>query len=368
MKFSMNKEPESIKISLVGDLMPADTTYTLGNGIGSNMSRLTEHYSREENNPFTGSDIVFCNLESPLISNAGIKKQPFAGNPAVVQLMKILGINVVSVANNHLADHGPESISQTINLLDENAILTTGLKQNEISKIAWVERKGKKFAFAAFNSVEDHPEDMLIAPLGWELLSNTLKEIKKQSPDYTIFSFHWGNEYVNFPSPSQVSLAHELINNGVNVIVGHHPHVVQPIEIYNGGIIIYSLGNFLFDSFWSENVRNGMQVDLVFNEGKTIVYTVKPFRIKEDYTQDYSKTEEVISMLAKAGKTMKLLQTASPVVYQETYLKESNRQRSKARFKMKIYLLKNIFRLSYYSRALFFRNIRMKSAILWKRN
>jgi poly-gamma-glutamate synthesis protein (capsule biosynthesis protein) len=173
---------------------------------------------------------------------------------------------------------------------------------------------------------------------------------------------------VDYPSPSQVSLAHELIDNGVNIIIGHHPHVVQPVENYHGGIIIYSLGNFLFDSFWSEKVRNGMQVDLFFNEDKSIDYLIKPFRIKADFTQDYAKTEEVESMLKKANVTMALLKAGSPDVYQKTYLQESKKQRLQARYKMKLYLLKNIFRLSHHSRELFFRNIRMKSAGLWKKD
>ena len=358
----------SIRISCVGDLLPADTAYTLGTGIGSSMTRLIGYYSGVENNPFTDSDIVFCNLEAPLISNHGSIKLPFEGNPAVVQLMKILGISVVSVANNHILDHGAEGFHQTINLLDENGFLTTGTKQEGISKTAWLERKGKKFAFAAFNSINDHPEDTFIAPLGWEVLLNTLKEIKRQSPDYTIYSFHWGNEYVDYPSPSQVSLAHELIDNGVNIIIGHHPHVVEPVEIYHGGIIIYSLGNFLFDSFWSEKVRNGMQVDLVLNEDKTIDYQIKPFRIKSDFTQDYSKTEEVISMLASADENMAMLKAGPPEIYQKIYLQESRKLRLQARYKMKFYLLQNIFRLSPQSRKLFFRNIKMKSAVLWRKN
>ena len=284
----------SIRISCIGDFLPADTAYTLGNGIGNNMPELIAHYSKLENQPFHNSDIVFCNLEAPLILTPGILNLPFAGNPACVQLMKILNISVVSVANNHMLDHGRKGFDQTTRLLAENGFFQIGMIENSISNIAYMECKGKKIAFAAFNAIHDHPEDTFIAPLERNILFSTLEEIKKHSPDYTIFSFHWGNEYVTYPSPAQVDLAHELIDNGVNIIIGHHPHVVQPVEDYHGGIIIYSLGNFLFDMFWSEPVRNGMQVDLVLNEDKSIDYEIKPYRIKSDFTPGLHKNQRGI--------------------------------------------------------------------------
>ena len=358
----------SIKISCIGDFLPADTAYTLGNGIGNNIPELITHYSKIENYLFSNSDIVFCNLEAPLIKNPGNSNSPFTGNQASIQLMNILGINVVSVANNHMLDHGCAGFEDTIHSLEENGFLQIGSKDKSISRIAWLELKGEKIAFAAFNAINDHPENTLIAPLERDILLNTLNEIKKRTPDYTIFSFHWGCEYVNYPSPSQIDLAHELIDKGVNVIIGHHPHVVQPVERYNGGIIIYSLGNFLFDMFWSEKVRNGMQVDLILNESKSIDYEIKPYRIRSDFTQDYTKTKEVFSILAKAGKSIKLLQAGTREEYEKEYLHECRKCRSKARFDMKLFLLKNMFSLSSKSRQSFFRNIKMKSHSLWKNN
>ena len=216
--------------------------------------------------------------------------------------MKILNISVVSVANNHVCDHGREGFSQTTSLLKDNGFLQIGSYQESISEIGWMEYKNKKLAFAAFNDINDHPECKLIAPLERDILFNTLDEIKKQSPDFIIYSLHWGNEYITWPSLSQVDLAHELIDKGVNIIIGHHPHVVQPVEKYNGGVILYSLGNFLFDMLWSEKVRNGMKVDLILNDNKSIDYTIVPFRIRSDYTQDYTKDKIVFRFLQKQGK------------------------------------------------------------------
>ena len=89
-----------LKISFVGDLLPADTHYNIGRGIGSKMPAITDYYSDKENIPFLNSDLVFCNLEAPLIYDPEGKDLPFSGNPEVIKLLKLLRISVVSVANN----------------------------------------------------------------------------------------------------------------------------------------------------------------------------------------------------------------------------------------------------------------------------
>jgi poly-gamma-glutamate synthesis protein (capsule biosynthesis protein) len=354
----------SIRISCVGDLLPADTAYTLGTGIGSSIDKLISYYSVKENNPFLNSDIAFCNLEAPLILNSDNIKKPFEGNPDVLQLLKILNISVVSIANNHMLDHDREGFDSTTHLLEQNGFCQIGSIQNEISSICWLEQKGIKFAFAAFNAIYDHPESTLIAPLESGIIFNTLNEIKKQSPDFIIFSLHWGNEYITWPSLSQIDLSHELIDRGVNVIIGHHPHVVQPIEKYNGGIILYSLGNFLFDMFWTKNVQNGMRVDLLFNEDRSIDYELKPFRIQSDFTQDYTKTSEVLSILSNAGNKYRMYLARPREKYQKSYLAECKKSRLKARIQMKWYLLKKVFILSPQSRSLLLKNIKMKFLFL----
>jgi poly-gamma-glutamate synthesis protein (capsule biosynthesis protein) len=357
-----------IRISCAGDLLPADTAYTLGKGIGSSMARLISYYSVKENNPFLNSDIVFCNLEAPLIFTHGSIKLPFEGNPDVIDLMKILNVSVVSIANNHMLDHGQEGFVRTNSLLKENGFLKIGSSEKGISEIGSIECRNKKLVFAAFNDINDHPEDKLIARLDRGILFKTLDEIKKLSSDFIIYSLHWGNEYVTWPSPSQVGLAHELIDSGVNIIVGHHPHVVQPIEKYNGGIILYSLGNFIFDMFWSSGVRNGMYVDLLLNGDKSIDYQVNPYRIKSDFTQDYSKRDRILSILSGAGKTLTLLRTGSRINYNNRYILECKEQRLQARIKMKFCLLMNLFRLSPQSRSFLFNNLKIKFLFLWKKN
>jgi gamma-polyglutamate biosynthesis protein CapA len=359
---------EIIKISLFGDLMPADTTYSLGKGIGSKLSEIIDNYSDPGKFLPKYSDLVLCNLEAPILESSNFSKSPFAGNPLVIELLKILNVSVVSIANNHILDHNTEGLSQTIKALTENGISQIGHIVDDMPSVEWRYIKGKKFAFAAFNAIHDHEDEKLIAPLEEDSLFTTLEEIKKQFPDYIFFSFHWGNEYVNYPSAEQVFLAHKLIDNGVNVIIGHHSHVVQPVEKYNGGIILYSLGNFLFDMFWSEKVRNGMQVDLILYENKTPDFLIKPFRTRTDFSQDYNSGRITFSLLEKGKKALALLKTGSIEEYHKAYGKECNKSRLNARIRMKLYLFTHFFGLSPQAKSLLMRNIRAKAFGFWKNN
>jgi len=336
-----------IRITCLGDLLASDTDYSTGTGISSKMGNLLEYYGQHENNLFNGSDIVICNLESPLITDISVHQLPFAGNPSIV---------------------GKEGFQQTISLLSDNNIKYTGSMEDSVSRIVFLEFRNKKIALAGFNAIPDHPDNTFIAPLERDILFNTLNEIKKQSPDYIVYSFHWGNEYVSWPSPEQVDLAHELIDNGVNIIIGHHPHVVQPVEKYNGGVIMYSLGNFLFDMFWSETVRNGIQVDLFLNNDKSINYTLKHFRIRTDFTHDYINTDAGVSIYEKSNRKFEQLLEGPRQLYERAYHSECKRRRLMARLNMKLFLIRNLFNLSRVSRGILLENLKKKSIHFWTRN
>lgn len=359
---------DPVRISCLGDLLPSNTAYNIGYGIGNRISEIIKYFSNSESNSFSSKDIVFCNLEAPIYKSPDNIYLPFAGNPEVLNLLKLLNINVVSIANNHILDHGPDVLHQTINTLRGNGFLPIGLLKNGISNIAVLEKKEKKIAFSAFNSIYDHPENTFIAPMERKILFDTLDQISRHSPDHIIFSFHWGNEYVSYPSPDQVELAHELIDNGVDIIIGHHPHVIQPIEKYNGGIIMYSLGNFLFDMLWAESVRTGMYVDLTLNEDLSVNYKIKPFRINSDFTQDYTKQAGTLSLLLKSSAKLDALKAGTRETYHKKYLKECKKCRFNARMRMKFHLLKNIFSLSSHSRSLLIRILKLKFLSLWGKN
>jgi len=332
------------------------------------MTSITSHYTYIGNSFLKDADVVICNLEAPVINWSDFHGQPFEGNPEVIGLLNKLNVSVVSLANNHILDHGQEGLDNTVRWLSSNGFDHLGLREGISSRIVRRNIRGKKIALAAFNAIHDQPDEGLIAPLEWKCLKATLDEIKKDLPDYIIFSLHWGHEYVTIPSPEQVEMAHELIGSGVSVIIGHHPHVVQPVEKYNGGIILYSIGNYLFDMFWSERVRNGFQADLLLLDDKTTDIQLKPFRISSDFIPDYTRTKYISSELAAAEKSLSLVRSGSRDEYWSFYLKEKRRKRFYARISMKLYLVRNVFRLSRSSRRLFIDKILVKAIGIWKRS
>lgn len=359
---SKGSESNSITISCLGDLLPADSAYSLGTGIGSSAGKILEHSGMM---PFSDSDLVICNLEGPLVMDPNASHLPFAGNPSILKFMKKQGIDMVSLANNHLPDHGDNNIHNTIKLLKDSEIDILGIN-NRLSSICIKNVKEKKIAFAAFNAVKDHPDDTIIAPLDPEKLTDAIVEINKYKPDYIVFILHWGNEYVPIPSPGQVSLAHELIDRGVNVIFGHHPHVIQPVERYRKGLIFYSLGNFMFDMFWSREVRYGLQADVFFHQDE-IDYRVLPFRIGNNFLPDYKRGKSIIPSMVKNERKFAEYSEGPVELYEKVYHKISRNRRRQARITMKIYLILHIFTLSKASLKILLSNTLSKTGLRWKK-
>jgi poly-gamma-glutamate synthesis protein (capsule biosynthesis protein) len=218
----------------------------------------------------SGADLTFGNLESPLINDCKTTQtgMVFCGRKETLEGLSFAGFDVLSIANNHILNQGQEGRKQTIELLNQRNILASA---NELT-IRKVDKLS--FGFLSFDlTVNNNPEPIL-------------KKASESSSgvDLLIVSLHWGAEYVKEPFPWQKDLAHQLIDQGVKVVLGHHPHVVQPVEEYKDGLIFYSLGNFVFDQMWSEETRKGQIAEIVFEEKEIKSYKLFPVYI-EDYCQ-----------------------------------------------------------------------------------
>jgi len=238
-------------------------------------------------------EITLANLECPL-SNKGSKLAEkdvtFRGRTSAVTGIKNSGIDVVSMANNHALDCGPEALQDTIALLDKNNIghSGAGMNINEAVKPAYFtageKGKKKKVAFLAFSYMIPpgfYPTDQRagVAPARpkTELVTNAIKEAKKKS-DFVICSFHWGIEYEDYPVQHQTDLARICIDSGADVVMGHHPHVIQGIELYKGKLIAYSLGDFIFDHY-SRKTGETFILKCTLSEQKTLSATMIPVYI-----------------------------------------------------------------------------------------
>ena len=222
---------------------------------------------------FHNSDVNFCNLEAALSTRgtpvAG-RLASFRSYPSMVEVLKKGQIDFVSLANNHSTDYGWDALSETMEILSQNAIGFSGGGKNieEARKPAFVEKQGLKIGLLSYTANVNVPlgfqagqERPGLAPIrispffspdhtNQEDIEALKNDIKKWQPmvDFLVVSFHWGISEggTHTIALHQQTIAHHAINAGADLILGHHPHAIQGIEIYKDKPVCYSLGNFVF--------------------------------------------------------------------------------------------------------------------------
>jgi poly-gamma-glutamate synthesis protein (capsule biosynthesis protein) len=231
------------------------------------------------------ADILFGNLEGP-ISDKGQKVgtiYSFRADPKVIEGLTYAGFDILSVANNHIFDYAESAMADTFSRLKEAGIdyAGGGFNESEAYSPRIKEINGTKFAFLAFTNLcapfwEATKENPGIACLTANPLDNQSEKekIKKsiaegnERADLVIVSMHFGQEYQTSPTPEKRALAQLFIDAGADLVVGHHPHVAQPIEKYKSGYIAYSLGNFVFDQDFSEETMEGLLLKVIVENAK----------------------------------------------------------------------------------------------------
>lgn len=221
-------------------------------------------------------DISITNLECPLVEDGTpIKKTgPNLKAPIKsIEALKYAGFNMVTLANNHMMDYGADGLNSTINVCKENDIEYIGAGQNitEAQVIKYFNIKNKKIAF--INCCENEWSTTFgnypgCNPLNEIDIYNQIKEAKSNS-DYVITIIHGGHEMFEYPSPRMKKLYRWFIDLGADTVIGHHTHCFSGFEIYNNKPIVYSLGNFVFDSDLRNSIWNyGASATLTINENR----------------------------------------------------------------------------------------------------
>jgi len=239
----------------------------------------------------SNADITFANLEGP-VSDQGADLHnlySFRMNPAVVDAIKTAGVDIVSLANNHIGDWGRSAFEDTMRRLHKAGLEYAGAGWNRAEALspAIFELRGKRIGYLAFSDVG--PAGLSAGEATPGIALADLKTVQNatrlaaNAVDILVVSFHYGDEYRLEATHRQKELAHAAIDAGARVVVGHHPHVVEPVEEYDGGIILYSLGNFIFDQYFSKDTMSGMLVKVEF-EGDNITATIPmPVSLNKDY-------------------------------------------------------------------------------------
>jgi poly-gamma-glutamate synthesis protein (capsule biosynthesis protein) len=235
----------------------------------------------------SAADVSFCNLECPvsLVGSAGIGRAwNFRAAPKTLGALSAAGFDVVSVANNHMLDFGQAAFADTLKNLRAAGLLYTGVSTDgETQEPVVVETKGIRTAFLAYSNV--YPADYYQATVrpvraDEKRLKNDIMRARALA-DLVVVSIHWGCEYETVPTREQVSLGRTMIDLGAAVVAGHHPHVLQEPEFYRGGVIIYSLGNLLFEQGYLKTPDTRLYRVFLDRHGLARV-TCIPFRFKPD--------------------------------------------------------------------------------------
>ena len=232
-------EPVSITVSMVGDC-------TLGTDVNFDQSTSFDAFYQMKNDPgyffqkvkdiFTADDLTVANMEGTLTTSNDRQQKTFAfkGDPSYTEILTQGGVEATNLANNHSHDYGDQSYEDTIQYLEAAGITTFGYDRTAVMDV-----KGIKVGLIGIYELKDG--------LGrQQQVIDTIQAVKDQGAQVIIVSFHWGTEKSNVPDDIQKTLAHLAVDQGADLVVGHHPHVLQGIEKYQGKNIVYSLGNFCF--------------------------------------------------------------------------------------------------------------------------
>ena len=236
-----------------GDVMMTSyfANYIASNGV--------DYMWEDVSNLIKSADYSIFNLETS-VSDRGNDTKPsgygFRSEPYTLEGLQNTGIDMVNLANNHVLDYGSDAFLDTLDNIKKYNIEYIGAGRNysEASEIKYETINNIKFSFIGITSIlgyqnwkatESKEGVFYLTSEDYENIFNKIKEASENS-DYMVVFTHWDREYYNAPTNETIDIAHKLIDNGADIVIGTHPHVLQGVEYYNNGIIYYSLGNFNF--------------------------------------------------------------------------------------------------------------------------
>jgi poly-gamma-glutamate synthesis protein (capsule biosynthesis protein) len=261
------RRPE-VTLLAVGDIMLSRTVAARIRANGA------DHPYRRMADAISGADIAFGNLEAPIASGpeVGPDELTFRAEPGSERQLRQAGFDVLSLANNHALDGGPAGLRETLERLAAAGIVPAGAGRDttEAHRPAIIEAGGLKFAFLAYVDPALAPEGYRAAAasagtavMDAERLGRDVAAAAALA-DIVVVSMHAGQEYAAEPDQRQTAFARAAVDAGADLVIGHHPHVVQTVERYHDKLIFYSLGNFIFDQDWLREARDGLAARFVF--------------------------------------------------------------------------------------------------------
>ena len=298
--------PISLTLSVVGDCtLGTDENFDYDTSLNTYYENYgADYFLANVKSIFSADDLTIANFEGTLTESTEREDKQFAfkAPASYANILTAGSVEAVNTANNHSHDYGEESFNDTLKALDAANIIHFGYDETAVTEV-----KGIKVGLVGIYELNDH--------LGREeQLKQNIAKVKQDGAQLIVVIFHWGNEKEEVPDENQKTLGHLAIDEGADLVCGHHPHVLQGIEEYKGKNIVYSLGNFCFggnaypsdmDTMIFQQTftidQNGVQKDNVTN--------IIPCSISSD--ADYNNYQPTPAEGEEADRIMKKIQERS---------------------------------------------------------
>jgi len=283
---------DQIVLMAVGDIM-------LNRGVELKIKQNQENF----NFPFlkikeylNEADLIFGNLES-VISDKGTNVgsiYSFRANPKTINGLTYAGFNIVSVANNHAFDYTRKALEDSLIRLKQAKIsyVGAGFGAQEAHSVVIKQINQTKIGFLAYNGLGSRNWQATkdSSGIAWldENIASDIKQAKAQT-DILIVSMHFGDEYAKRPNGTQTYFAQLAIDSGADLVIGHHPHVIQPVEKYKNKYIAYSLGNFVFDQPFSKETMKGLLLKVLIQNKEIKEVIPVNIEINKDFQPEVVK-------------------------------------------------------------------------------
>lgn len=316
-------DPVSLTLSVVGDCtLGTDETFDYDTSLNAYYENYgSAYFLQNVKSIFSQDDLTIANFEGTLTESDAREDKTFAfkGPASFTSILTDGSVEAVNTANNHSHDYGDQSYEDTMTALDAAGIVHFGYDETAVMDV-----KGIKVGMVGIYELKDHLERE-------QQLKDNIAKVKADGAQLIVVIFHWGNETETVPDSNQTTLGRLAIDEGADLVCGHHPHVLQGIETYKGKNIIYSLGNFCFGGNSSPSDMDTMiyqQTFTITSEGVQAdnVTNVIPCSISSAAYEGYNNYQptpadgdEAARILAKINERSADIQTAEGTTFTAVY-------------------------------------------------
>jgi poly-gamma-glutamate synthesis protein (capsule biosynthesis protein) len=347
---------KAIRFSAVGDVTLGDHPMCAGFGAYSRFRTEDPLFAFHPSlDVLRRADLLFGNLECSH-SHLGLRTNDYhsvqmRGEPRLLAALPAAGFKVVNVANNHSMQHGDEAFNDTVRMVEESGVQCCGLAADASAKHAKpviVQQNGLRVGFLGYSlRPRQYFERIPLYAEGEPDAMVRDVEALTTQVDVVVVSVHWGDEFIQEPSPHEISLAHLLADAGATLVIGHHPHVLRGIERYGRSAIIYSLGNFVCDMAWDETLRTSLIFECELTVDGVQSVRLVPVYINSDFQPELltgSAADKVLQELATLSKALAGSSPADNVDTNQDYAARADQAHRRIRARSQRFFLSKLLR------------------------